>query len=91
MILGAGVPAVEEINIENMLENSIVSMLNFLNLTTMLGLYKKILFFNDYFFILRQRESRGGAERGEERESQAGSTLSVQSLMQGSNSQTVRS
>ena len=35
----------------------------------------------------RDRERLGGAERGRERESQAGS---VQSLMQGSNSQTMR-
>ena len=34
-------------------------------------------------FIYSQRESKGGAEREEERESQEGSMLSAQSLMQG--------
>ena len=37
------------------------------------------------------RVSRGGAEKEEGRESQASSTLSVQSLKQGSNSQTMKS
>ncbi|XP_058600219.1 adenosine deaminase 2 isoform X1 [Neofelis nebulosa] len=48
-----------------------------------------------YLFILRERErawvSREGTERGIERESHTGSTLSAQSPMQGSNPQTVRS
>ena len=41
--------------------------------------------------LLRQRESKGGAEREGETESQAGSTPSAQSPMRGSISQTVRS
>ena len=51
------------------------------------------LFVQVYLFILREKESssRGGAEREGERKSQAGPHLSVWSLMQGSNSQTVRS
>ena len=50
-------------------------------------------FLNAYLFILRERESThtGGAEREGDRESQAGSTLSSQSLMWGSNSWTERS
>ena len=50
-----------------------------------------------YLFMLRERErerlgtSRGGAEREGERESQAGSALSAQSLMEGSIPQTMRS
>ena len=48
-----------------------------------------------WFLRDREREEKnvcgGGAERGEERESRAGSTLSAQSLMWGSNSWTVRS
>ena len=51
------------------------------------------LFFEVYFFILRERETerererenRRGAEREEDRESQADSAPSVQSPMQGSN------
>ena len=46
-----------------------------------------------YLFWERQREQEQGSgrERGGERESQAGSMLAVQSLMQGSIPQTVRS
>ena len=43
------------------------------------GLHLKALSFHIYVFILRERESGGGAERGRERESQAGSVLSAQS------------
>ena len=52
------------------------------------------LSYNSFFFkfIYFERESKWGRgrEREGERDSQAGSTLSVQSPMQGSNSQTVR-
>ena len=46
---------------------------------------KSALFFNKFIYF--ERESRGGAEggRGEERESQAGSALSVESLTRGLN------
>ena len=44
-----------------------------------------------YFERERESASRVGAEREEERESQAGSGMSAQSLMQGLNSQTLRS
>ena len=36
-------------------------------------------------FILRERNSGGGAEREGDRESEAGSTLTAESLMWGSN------
>lgn len=42
---GAKVLAMEEVNIEYMLENSIVFMLNFLNLITIMRLYKKIFLY----------------------------------------------
>ena len=50
-------------------------------------------FFKVYFFIFRERTrvQRRGRERRREGESQAVSTLSMQSPMQGSNSRTVRS
>ena len=59
----------------------------------------KVLFLTVFFlmFIYFERERAslcmwlGGAEREGERESQAGSALSAQSLMRGPNSQTVRS
>ena len=63
-------------------------------------LLHRLLCQNDLFiylflslFILRERvrASRGGTKRERERESQVGSTLSGQSLMWGSNSQTMRS
>ena len=56
-----------------------------------------LCFFNVYL-VLRETERKrdltarkGGAERAGDRESQAGSSLSAQSLMQDSNPQTVRS
>ena len=54
----------------------------------------EILFFfliSIYLFILRESVSSRGPDREGERESQGGSTLSVQSLMWGSISQTMRS
>ena len=48
-------------------------------------------FLKIYLFILRDRANRGGAEREEDRGSPAGSVLSVQSLMWGLNSWTMRS
>ena len=50
-------------------------------------------FFKFIYLFLRERESmsEGGAEREGERESQAGSTLSMRSPMWGLNSRTVRS
>ena len=46
---------------------------------------------NVYLFILRESTSWGGGEREGDKESQAGSMLSVQSPMQGLIPQTVRS
>ena len=43
------------------------------------------------YLFLRERQSEQGRGRERDRESQAGFTLSVQSLMGGLNSQTVRS
>ena len=50
-------------------------------------------FFKFIYFIEREKErvSKEGAEREGERESQAGSVLSVQSLVWGLNPRTVRS
>ena len=50
-------------------------------------------FFKFIYFIEREKErvSKEGAEREGERESQAGSMLSVQSLVWGLNPRTVRS
>ena len=52
--------------------------------------YLQNFFLMFIYFWERERASRGGAERGD-RGSKAGSELSAQSLMWGSNSQTVRS
>ena len=57
------------------------------------------IFLHDYFFnvylFLREREraheSRGGAEREGDRRSEAGSALTAESPMCGSNSRTMRS
>ena len=52
------------------------------------------LFLSFYLFLTerkRERKKGRGRERGTERESQAGSALSAQSLMQDSNSPTLRS
>ena len=50
------------------------------------------IFLNVYLFLKEKEQAgEGGAQRGGERESPAGSTLSAQSLTQGLNSQTGRS
>ena len=53
--------------------------------------YLFIFFSLIYLLSEREKESRGRAERGRERESQAGSTLSAQSLMWDSHPQIMRS
>ena len=52
-----------------------------------------LFFFKFIYLFLRERQSRsrGGAERGGDRESQAGSARSAQSPLWGSNLQTMRS
>ena len=49
------------------------------------------IFLNVYLFILREGERAGKGQKEVERESQAASVLSAQSLMQGLNLQTMRS
>ena len=72
----------------------IVLLENLFYVHAVLSFYAVLSFFFfkfTYLFKEREKESRGGTEREGERESQGVSALSVQSLMQGSNSQTVRS
>ena len=53
---------------------------------------ERFLFFNFFkCLFLRESMNRGGAEREGDRGSQAGSTLTAESLMQGSNALIVRS
>ena len=54
------------------------------------GTIKSLSFFKVYLFIFEREHTHewGGGQR--ERDSQAGSVLTVQSLVQGSSSQTVR-